>query len=101
MAMMFEGAYTDEFYRGLHDALHVQVDAWHSTRNPRASTKQSRELSAPRLDEVWARVVHLEKICRNPQPTVLDAFSSRSLVQLRPAPDFAHVSPSDHTSGSD
>ena len=30
MAMMFQGAYTNEFYRALHDALHAQVDSWNS-----------------------------------------------------------------------
>ena len=30
MAMMFQGAYTNEFYRALHDALHAQVDLWNS-----------------------------------------------------------------------
>src|SRR3984957_13845691 len=28
LAMMFQGAYSNEFYRALHDALHAQVDSW-------------------------------------------------------------------------
>src|SRR5580700_5590863 len=28
--IMFQGAYTNEFYRALHDALHAQVDCWNS-----------------------------------------------------------------------
>src|SRR5271170_1892282 len=31
MAMMFQGAYTNEFYRALHEALHAQVDSWNSS----------------------------------------------------------------------
>ena len=30
LSMMFQGAYTNEFYRALHDALHAQVDSWNS-----------------------------------------------------------------------
>jgi radical SAM superfamily enzyme YgiQ (UPF0313 family) len=101
LSMMFQGAYTDEFYRALHDALHAQVDTWHSGHNPGIATKQNHHQAAPRLDEMWARVVHLEKTCRNSQPTVLDSFSSESLVQLRLPHEFGPVSSSDNPSGSD
>jgi radical SAM superfamily enzyme YgiQ (UPF0313 family) len=101
LSMMFQGAYTDEFYRALHDALHAQVDAWHSGHHAGSPTKQERKQPSPRFDEMWSRVVHLEKTCRNSQPTVLDTFPNDSLVQLRLAPEFVHISPPENPSGSD
>ena len=101
LSMMFQGSYTDEFYRALHDALHAQVDTWHSGHNAGVAVKENHDHSAPRLDDLWERVVYLEKICRNSQPTVLDGFPSDSLVQLRLAPEFVHISSSEPPSGSD
>ena len=101
LSMMFQGSYTDEFYRALHDALHAQVDTWHSGYNAGVAVKENDAHSAPRLDDLWERVVYLEKICRNSQPTVLDGFPSDSLVQLRLAPEFVHISSSEPPSGSD
>jgi radical SAM superfamily enzyme YgiQ (UPF0313 family) len=101
LSMMFQGAYTDEFYRALRDALHAQVDTWHSGQNSAISTTRDRGYAAPKLDEMWTRVAHLEKTCRNPQPTVLDEFYSDSIVRLQHAPDFVQISSSDHPSGSD
>jgi anaerobic magnesium-protoporphyrin IX monomethyl ester cyclase len=80
MAMMFQGAYTNEFYHALHDALHAQVDCWngcsgHSARNGRQSHGEP--------DELWRRVMRLEKTCRNPRPTVLNSVPEHNLVQLQ------------------
>jgi radical SAM superfamily enzyme YgiQ (UPF0313 family) len=94
LSMMFRGAYTDEFYRALHDALHTQVDAWHSGNGEKRSD-QDREIS-----EMWAQLSQLEKSCRNPNPTVLEAFPVDSLVELQPAASFAHTA-STHDVGSD
>ncbi len=44
LAMMFQGAYTNEFYRALHDALHAQVDCWNSC-SPRARSGNSRPMN--------------------------------------------------------
>lgn len=80
LAMIFHGAYTNEFYRALHDALHAQVNTWNS-----GSGTGTRKEQAP--DELWRRVMHLEKTCRNPKPTVLPSFGEQ-LVQLQ-APLYA------------
>ena len=40
LSMMFQGAYTDEFYRALHNALHAQVDSWNSCTAPTAQKEQ-------------------------------------------------------------
>jgi hypothetical protein len=84
MAMMFQGAYTNEFYRALHDALHAQVDSWSWRATAGTQKKQSRD----ERDELWRRVMHLEKTCRNPRPTVLNCFPGQELVQLQ-APVYA------------
>ena len=83
LAMMFQGAYTNEFYRALHDALHAQVDSW----NPPGarSVNKPADLSP---DELWKQVVGLETTCRNARPTVLPGLGSHSLVQLQKASSF-------------
>jgi radical SAM superfamily enzyme YgiQ (UPF0313 family) len=82
MAMMFQGTYTNDFYRALHDALHAQVDCWNSAKLADAGEQGPHE----EPDELWRRVMRLERTCRNPRPTVLPTFSGESLVQLqRPA----------------
>jgi len=71
LSMMFQGAYTGEFYRALHDALHADVDSW----NGRSEVNNRQEL--------WDRVVQLEQTSRTPNPTTLDASCSAGLVQLQ------------------
>jgi radical SAM superfamily enzyme YgiQ (UPF0313 family) len=85
LSMMFQGAYTNEFYRALHDALHAQVDCWNSG----SATATQREPNVRREpDELWRRVMDLEKTCRNPRPTVLSSFAGEQLVQLQ-VPSYA------------
>ena len=82
LSMMFQGAYTNEFYRALHDALHAQVDCWNSG----PATGAQREQPVRReQDELWKRVMHLERTCRNPRPTVLSSHTEEKLVQLQAA----------------
>ena len=57
LAVMFRGAYTDEFYHALHDVLHAEVEMWSRTAD--ASTL------APEVQRLWDRVYALEKTCRN------------------------------------
>jgi radical SAM superfamily enzyme YgiQ (UPF0313 family) len=101
LSMIFRGAYTDEFYRALHDALHAQVDVWHSGDNDGSPTNQGHEHSGSGIGEIWAQVRELEKTCRNPHPTMLEALSMEPLVQLESAPRLAHGCSSTHGSGSD
>ena len=80
LAMMFQGAYTNEFYRALHEALHAQVDSWNSSSS-QAARKERQAHGEP--DELWRRVMRLEKTCRNPRPTVLSSSAEGKLVQLQ------------------
>ena len=83
LSMMFQGAYTDEFYRALHSALHAQVDSWHSCSE---QTSEKGEDAQADPGELWNRVVQLEKSCRNARPTVPPSFASQQLVQLEAGP---------------
>jgi radical SAM superfamily enzyme YgiQ (UPF0313 family) len=62
MAMMFRGAYTDEFYRALHDALHAEVKTW--SRAADVAVRAAHELQAS-----WERVFSLETTCRKQSNT--------------------------------
>jgi anaerobic magnesium-protoporphyrin IX monomethyl ester cyclase len=86
LSMMFQGSYSNEFYRALHDALHAQVDSWSSGRKHGAGQEHN-AASAPA--ELWNRVVQLEKSCRNTRPTVPPSFASQQLVQLRAGPGLS------------
>jgi anaerobic magnesium-protoporphyrin IX monomethyl ester cyclase len=77
LAMMFQGAYTNEFYRALHDALHAQVDAWNAG-SAKGARGDRRVHGKPH--QLWRRVIELEKTCRNPNPTVLNRVNE--LAQL-------------------
>jgi anaerobic magnesium-protoporphyrin IX monomethyl ester cyclase len=101
LSMMFQGAYTDEFYRALHDALHAQVDAWRSGQNGGTLAKRNPEHGGTGLEPMWAHVAQLEKTCRTSHPTVLETLPNHPLVQLQAAPSFAHGCAADNRSGSD
>jgi anaerobic magnesium-protoporphyrin IX monomethyl ester cyclase len=80
LSMMFQGAYTDKFYRALHDYLHALVDSWSLAKDAQ------REKANHTTAELWNQVVALEQICRNSRPTTLSKAESSSLVQLQPGP---------------
>ena len=80
LSMMFQGAYTDEFYRALHNALHAQVDSWNSCTK---QTSEKEEDAQANPGELWNRVVQLEKSCRNTRITVPPSFAGQQLVQLQ------------------
>ena len=83
LSMMFQGAYTGEFYRALHDALHADVDSW----NGRAVGNRNRNRNSNRnrndRRELWDKVVQLEQTSHMPNPTRLNDSHAGSLVQLQ------------------
>jgi radical SAM superfamily enzyme YgiQ (UPF0313 family) len=103
LSVMFRGAYTDEFYRALHRALHAQVDAWHSADKVGSPTSQTPEHGGASVRELWAQVTQLEKTCRNSDPTMLEELSTESLVQLQlqSQPGSPHSCSPNHCSGDD
>jgi len=77
LAMMFKGAYTGEFYRALHEALHAEVDSWRDDAGGKHDLIRLTE-------SLWRRVAELEITCRNQNPTLLSARAgAHALVQLR------------------
>jgi radical SAM superfamily enzyme YgiQ (UPF0313 family) len=70
LAMMFKGAYTNEFYHALHDALHLEVDLACAARQAAPGTN-ARLKGWSELADLWLRVGQLETQCRNMNPTVL------------------------------
>ncbi len=81
LSMMFQGAYTDKFYRALHDALHADVDLRNGVE---LSGNGDEKAAASKARDLWKLVDTLEKTCRNSSPTVLPASACDSLVQLQP-----------------
>jgi anaerobic magnesium-protoporphyrin IX monomethyl ester cyclase len=85
LCVMFKGAYTDQFYRAVRDALHAEVDTWNN-----AST------TLPKLTELrklWDEIDSLEPVSRNHDATQLpdsaatdelnSVFPHSQLVQLQ------------------
>jgi radical SAM superfamily enzyme YgiQ (UPF0313 family) len=58
LCVMFKGAYKDEFYRQIRDALHAEVDGWRDVDpSPR---------DHDRVQDAWKRIAFLEPASRNP-----------------------------------
>jgi radical SAM superfamily enzyme YgiQ (UPF0313 family) len=79
LSMMFKGAYTSEFYRALHDALHAEVNSWSTPADwkfaPRDASLTDLLAEPQGLAERWMRVEQLEQTCRNSDATVLPALA--------------------------
>ncbi len=77
LCTMFQTAYNDHFYRALRDALHAEVNSW------QASTAAKDDADA--LRALWRKVIALEPVSRNPEPTAPPARSnSESASQFIP-----------------
>jgi anaerobic magnesium-protoporphyrin IX monomethyl ester cyclase len=61
LCLMFRASYTDTFYRALRDALHAEVDSWHT---PPINSDPSVGLAT-----LWQHVANLESISRNHETT--------------------------------
>jgi hypothetical protein len=83
LCLMFKAAYKDEFYLSLRNALHAEVDSWHS--NGSASGKAD-------CMALWDKVFALEETSRNSEATVFAQYdgpgtggSRHGLVHLQSA----------------
>jgi len=65
LCVMFKGAYTDDFYRLIRDALHLEVTGWSS--DPESSI---------RAQSLWREIERLEPLSRNQDATELPALHS-------------------------
>jgi anaerobic magnesium-protoporphyrin IX monomethyl ester cyclase len=85
LCVMFKGAYTDQFYRAVRDALHAEVDTWNT-----ASTTLAKLTG---LEKLWSEIESLETVSRNHDATQLpdssaadelnSVFPHSQLVQLQ------------------
>jgi anaerobic magnesium-protoporphyrin IX monomethyl ester cyclase len=84
LSMMFKGAYTSEFYRALHDALHADVESWSVPGARKFSLSDAAapasSLNPKGIAECWARVRQLEQTCRNSDATVLPVLACSPVV---------------------
>jgi radical SAM superfamily enzyme YgiQ (UPF0313 family) len=63
LCVMFQGAYSDNFYRVVRDALHAEVEELNGRAGPAGPTSR----------ELWKQVALLEPMSRNENPTALDS----------------------------
>jgi radical SAM superfamily enzyme YgiQ (UPF0313 family) len=63
LCVIFKGAYTDNFYRVVRDALHAEVDSW---------ARPQGKGEGVRVPELWERVLEMEPVSRNQSPTRID-----------------------------
>jgi radical SAM superfamily enzyme YgiQ (UPF0313 family) len=70
LCVMFKGTYTDEFYRLIRDALHLEVNGW-------AHSDTSAQFHA---NQLWKVIENLEPSSRNSDATSLPALSGSNDV---------------------
>jgi len=75
LCVMFKGAYKDEFYREIRDALHAEVDSWTVEASSPHNLKQ--------LRDSWERIALLEPLSRNPDAVLLDDLTNG--IAINPA----------------
>ena len=75
LSVIFSGAYTDEFYHALREALHAEVDSWsHGNSGKKGNGHWQLSLEPEqtvRITHLWEIVRQLEKTCRNEEPTLV------------------------------
>jgi radical SAM superfamily enzyme YgiQ (UPF0313 family) len=62
LCVMFKGAYKDDFYRDVRNALHTEVDGWKKALSPEAQIHNT---------EAWRRIELREPHSKNPDATQL------------------------------
>jgi radical SAM superfamily enzyme YgiQ (UPF0313 family) len=66
LCVMFKGAYTNEFYRSIRDAVHAEVNNWNGN---------GPQLSRSDIAKMWRNIERNESVSRNPDAT---AFTPQS-----------------------
>ena len=77
--MMFRGSYDTDFYCGLYDLLHRDLDARQALA---ADSGQSSALQAEvdRIDEEWQELARRERGCRSSAPTRIEKHYATPLT---------------------
>jgi radical SAM superfamily enzyme YgiQ (UPF0313 family) len=74
LCVMFKGAYADQFYRAVRDALHAEVDSWNSASTTLVKLRE--------LKKLWNLVDSLEPVSRNVDATQLPDGAANEQVTL-------------------
>jgi anaerobic magnesium-protoporphyrin IX monomethyl ester cyclase len=69
LSILFQAAYSNEFYRALRNALHAEVDSWR---------KDTSEETQAQLADLWKQVYSLETTCKMQRPTSLPILPSEN-----------------------
>lgn len=75
LSMMFKGAYTNEFYRALRDALHAEVQTWSPAKTSDGALRyqtvlRDSDAESERVKRLWDVVRYMNTTCRNLEPTL-------------------------------
>jgi radical SAM superfamily enzyme YgiQ (UPF0313 family) len=91
LCVMFRGAYTDELYRAVRDALHAEVENWKSGA--------TLVIEAAELQRLWHAVETLEPFSRNHDATQLpDSSADYEVSPVLAHSQFVHLQPTLATS---
>jgi radical SAM superfamily enzyme YgiQ (UPF0313 family) len=77
LCIMFQAAYTSEFYRAVRNAIHEEVDTW-------SSRGMLSEEPKTQIEVLWQKVSALEQISRNPEALELPAHRGLRATELIP-----------------
>lgn len=86
LCVMFRGAYTDQFYRSIRDALHAEVEGW---KRPQSSKEAA--LERVLIGGLWRQIENDERRSRNPDPTELPAHEDLSHCRAGAASDLVSI----------
>jgi hypothetical protein len=78
---MFQGAYSDEFYRALRNALHAEVAAV-------SAAHAAQDVASTTVRSLWQQVADLEPVSRIASPTILDCRNPRPAQPMLAASGF-------------
>jgi radical SAM superfamily enzyme YgiQ (UPF0313 family) len=83
LCVMFQAAYSTDFYRAVRDALHAEVDSWQ-----RPGTHSE---TLANVDRLWQKVDELEPVSRNADAWALDPEPALSVASIVPINQLARV----------
>jgi anaerobic magnesium-protoporphyrin IX monomethyl ester cyclase len=83
LCVMFQAAYTTDFYRAVRDALHAEVDSWQRSSKRRGTIAH--------VAELWQKVNDLEPVSRNAEASTLDHEAALSISSIVPISQLAGV----------
>jgi anaerobic magnesium-protoporphyrin IX monomethyl ester cyclase len=83
LCVMFQAAYSTDFYRAVRDALHAEVNSWQAP--------ETRPEIIAHVDRLWQKVDQLEPVSRNADAWALDPEPALSISSIVPIDQVAGV----------